>query len=276
MWRGTCARAAAICRWRGWRAAGLKPEDLLQPANEPRLRPLYHAYLDRAEAHLLAGWAYTNALPRRHVRVRLACAWPILIGRETLVRLRAGQRARPGSSESKSTGARLGSSCCVQSCSIPGRGHGKTWSRPGKLLRRQPFCRKKAPMQISKSFLVACAAAYCVALLPLRAADADTERKLREALEQKLNELQTQPPSATPQTAVAAPQPKQAVAPAAAPTPVAVPAAQPLRHPRSSRCRPPTRRPSPKRARRCARRWPNWIGQPPSRPRPRPSWHPRR
>ena len=75
--------------------AGLKPEDLLQPVNEPRLRSLYHAYLDRAEAHLLAGWAYTNALPRRCVRVRLACAWPILIGRETLNRLRAGNALDP-------------------------------------------------------------------------------------------------------------------------------------------------------------------------------------
>ncbi len=68
----------------------LKPEDLLQPANEPQLRPLYQVYLNRAEAHLLAGWAYTNALPRRCARVRLACAWPILIGRETLKHLRAG------------------------------------------------------------------------------------------------------------------------------------------------------------------------------------------
>jgi farnesyl-diphosphate farnesyltransferase len=76
-------------------SSGLKPEDLLQPANEPRLRLLYHAYLDRAEAHLLAGWAYTNALPRRSVRLRLACAWPILIGRETLKRLRAGNALDP-------------------------------------------------------------------------------------------------------------------------------------------------------------------------------------
>ena len=50
----------------------LSPDDLLKPANEPRLRPLYHGYLDRADAHLLAGWAYTNALPRR----ASACAWP--------------------------------------------------------------------------------------------------------------------------------------------------------------------------------------------------------
>jgi farnesyl-diphosphate farnesyltransferase len=76
-------------------SSGLKPADLLQPANEPRLRPLYHAYLDRAEAHLLAGWAFTNALPRGSVRVHLACAWPILIGRETLKRLRAGNALDP-------------------------------------------------------------------------------------------------------------------------------------------------------------------------------------
>jgi farnesyl-diphosphate farnesyltransferase len=74
---------------------GLKPEELLQPANEPRLRPLYHGYLDRADAHLLAGWAYTKALPRRSVRVRLACSWPILIGQETLKLLRGGNALDP-------------------------------------------------------------------------------------------------------------------------------------------------------------------------------------
>ncbi len=71
-------------------SVGLKLQDLLQPANEPRLRPLYNAYLQRAEANLQAGWAYTNALPRRSVRVRLACAWPIQLGEETLRLLRAG------------------------------------------------------------------------------------------------------------------------------------------------------------------------------------------
>lgn len=73
-------------------AAGLTPADLLQPANEPRLRPLYHRYLDLATEHLAAGWDYTNALPRAQVRVRLACAWPILIGVQTLASLR---RANP-------------------------------------------------------------------------------------------------------------------------------------------------------------------------------------
>ena len=68
---------------------GLKPADLLVPNTALKLRPLYHAYLDCAVAHLAAGWAYTNALPRGQVRVRLACAWPILIGVKTLERLRA-------------------------------------------------------------------------------------------------------------------------------------------------------------------------------------------
>jgi farnesyl-diphosphate farnesyltransferase len=73
----------------------LKPEDLLRPANEPRLRPLYHEYLDRAEAHLCAGWEYTNMLPYGQVRVRLACAWPILIGLRTLQLLRSGNVLDP-------------------------------------------------------------------------------------------------------------------------------------------------------------------------------------
>ena len=69
--------------------AGLLPEALLSPANEAKFLPLYHRYLDAAESHLAAGWAYTNALPFGQLRVRLACAWPILIGLRTIERLRA-------------------------------------------------------------------------------------------------------------------------------------------------------------------------------------------
>ena len=69
--------------------AGLIPEVLLSPVNEVKFRPLYHEYLNRAEAHLEAGWDYTNRLPWRCARTRLACAWPILIGRKTIERLRA-------------------------------------------------------------------------------------------------------------------------------------------------------------------------------------------
>jgi farnesyl-diphosphate farnesyltransferase len=70
---------------------GLSPQELLLPANEARLRPLYDGYLDQAEAHLAAGWAYTKTLPWRGMRVRLACAWPLLIGRQTLGLLRQGR-----------------------------------------------------------------------------------------------------------------------------------------------------------------------------------------
>lgn len=76
-------------------ATGLTPADLLQPANEPRLRPIFEQHLDRAESYLAAGWIYTNALPWRHARVRLACAWPILIGAETIARLRVANVLDP-------------------------------------------------------------------------------------------------------------------------------------------------------------------------------------
>jgi farnesyl-diphosphate farnesyltransferase len=68
--------------------AGLIPEVLLSPANEAKFRPLFQNYLDQAESHLAAGWAYTNMLPFGQVRVRLACAWPILIGAKTVEKLR--------------------------------------------------------------------------------------------------------------------------------------------------------------------------------------------
>jgi farnesyl-diphosphate farnesyltransferase len=71
-------------------AAGLTPEDLRSAANEPKFRPLYHALLDRAQEQLQAGWNHTNALPRGQWRLRLACAWPALIGAGTLARLRDG------------------------------------------------------------------------------------------------------------------------------------------------------------------------------------------
>src|SRR6478736_3852746 len=68
--------------------AGLTPADLLSPVSIGKLRPHYDRYLDRAEAHLAAGWNYTNTIPRGQMRVRLACAWPVLIGVKTLQRLR--------------------------------------------------------------------------------------------------------------------------------------------------------------------------------------------
>jgi farnesyl-diphosphate farnesyltransferase len=69
--------------------AKLFPEVLFSPVNEEKFLKLYREYLDKAEAHLSAGWRYTNSLPFSQFRVRLACAWPILIGVKTIDKLRA-------------------------------------------------------------------------------------------------------------------------------------------------------------------------------------------
>lgn len=69
--------------------AGLVPENLLAHVSQEKFLPLYHRYLDQAEEHLRAGWNYTNTLPLSQFRVRLACAWPVLIGAKTIEKLRA-------------------------------------------------------------------------------------------------------------------------------------------------------------------------------------------
>jgi farnesyl-diphosphate farnesyltransferase len=67
---------------------GLTPGDLRDPKNEARLRTFYNDLLSQTDAHLRAGWNYTQSLPRGAVRVRLACAIPILIGARTVAKLR--------------------------------------------------------------------------------------------------------------------------------------------------------------------------------------------
>ncbi len=66
----------------------LDPQDLLKPENDATLRPLYDDYLCRAERFLSEGWVYANTVPRKCFRVRLACAWPVLIGLDTIALLR--------------------------------------------------------------------------------------------------------------------------------------------------------------------------------------------
>jgi farnesyl-diphosphate farnesyltransferase len=69
-------------------AGGLTPGDLLSAANEARFRPVYDPLLSLAENHLVTGWDYTCSLPRWEVRLRLGCAWAVLIGARTLRLLR--------------------------------------------------------------------------------------------------------------------------------------------------------------------------------------------
>lgn len=68
-------------------AAGLNPADLLVSRNEARVRPVYDPWLKKAADHLRAGWRYVLDLPGAWIRVRLACAWPVLIGVATLDKL---------------------------------------------------------------------------------------------------------------------------------------------------------------------------------------------
>ena len=69
-------------------ALGLSPADLLKVDSFGAFRPLYIDLIALAESHLEAGWEYTNSIPHRLRRVRLACAWPVLIGVATLAKLR--------------------------------------------------------------------------------------------------------------------------------------------------------------------------------------------
>lgn len=63
---------------------GLKPEDLLEPSAVDRVRPLLRELLGVILEHYEQGWRYTLAIPKLEWRMRLACAWPLLIGLGTL------------------------------------------------------------------------------------------------------------------------------------------------------------------------------------------------
>ena len=71
------------------------PRRLLEPAQYEAVRPEYARWLDRAVAHLDAGWEYTLQIPRSLKRLRLACIWPIWIGLKTIARLRVSNPLDP-------------------------------------------------------------------------------------------------------------------------------------------------------------------------------------
>jgi hypothetical protein len=88
--------------------------------------------------------------------------------------------------------------------------------RLSKLLHWQPFSSNYPNMQISKSLLLGFAAVLCIVPQSIRAADTDAQVKAREALRNKMNELQGQPANLE-TTAPAQPAPSQPVTQAPAP-----------------------------------------------------------
>jgi farnesyl-diphosphate farnesyltransferase len=71
-------------------AAGLSPEDLLDPANEVRATEVLIPWMQTALGYFQAAEEYLLGVPRRSVRLRLACLWPLLLGLATLARLARG------------------------------------------------------------------------------------------------------------------------------------------------------------------------------------------
>ncbi|MDE2058697.1 MAG: squalene/phytoene synthase family protein [candidate division NC10 bacterium] len=65
----------------------LQPADLLDPTTAKKVKPLLHSLLALTLEHYQEGWAYTLAIPRHEVRMRLACVWPLFIGLKTLALL---------------------------------------------------------------------------------------------------------------------------------------------------------------------------------------------
>lgn len=85
--RGRCYVPQALLQ-----EQGLAPEDLLKPDNLPAFRPALRKLVTLALDHLDQGWLYTLAIPRREVRLRLACMWPILFAVHTLQRVAISPR----------------------------------------------------------------------------------------------------------------------------------------------------------------------------------------
>ena len=72
-------------------AVGVEPEQLRgadRRAALKTIRPLLNELREVTLSHYQEGWVYTRAIPRREWQLRLACAWPLLIGAATVHLLR--------------------------------------------------------------------------------------------------------------------------------------------------------------------------------------------
>jgi farnesyl-diphosphate farnesyltransferase len=66
---------------------GLAPHDLKDPASADRFRPLLSALVSSTQNYLSQGFRYIMSIPRRQVRLRLACLWQHLFAVKTLRRI---------------------------------------------------------------------------------------------------------------------------------------------------------------------------------------------
>ncbi|MEQ1602573.1 MAG: squalene/phytoene synthase family protein [Methylophilaceae bacterium] len=72
-------------------AVGLTPDDLHNPQNWPKLKPVIHAWSERALAHFEEGFLYILALPACEKRLRLCSWWPLALGLQTIALLRQSE-----------------------------------------------------------------------------------------------------------------------------------------------------------------------------------------
>ena len=105
--------------------ADLEPADLREPKNWLQLEPVFRPWLELAEEHLAAGAHYNQQIPHVHYRLRLACAWPLLMGRRTLDRVRESNPLEP-SERRKITRAQVRGILFGTAMRVPFRG---AWQR---------------------------------------------------------------------------------------------------------------------------------------------------
>lgn len=71
---------------------GLSPDDLLNPGSGAGARPALTRGIEVALDHFVHAERYLLAIPRRCVRLRLAAAWPLILGLATLERVARNPR----------------------------------------------------------------------------------------------------------------------------------------------------------------------------------------
>lgn len=80
--RGRCYLPQTLLK-----AQGVAPRDLREDLPAEKLRSLLAPEVRLTLSHLQEGWAYILAIPRRALRLRLACLWPHLFAVKTLDRI---------------------------------------------------------------------------------------------------------------------------------------------------------------------------------------------